>query len=128
MVDKVVAGNGEVIMQTQPEIIHKADVSPETFKILQKGMYQVTQPGGTAWYPLRDLPVAVAAKTGSAQVSANRNIPAHSIFVCYAPYENPVIALSVVVEYGEFGALSGTPIAQEIFEYYFREGGEDPDA
>ncbi len=94
-----------------------------------EGMYQVTQPGGTAYYPLRGLPVTVAAKTGSAQVSSDRNIPAHSIFVCYAPCENPVIALAVVVEYGEYGALSGTPVAQEIFEYYFRdlrEGVEDP--
>ena len=129
MVDRVVDGDGEVILQSRPEIVHKADISAETFKIIQKGMYQVTQPGGTAYYPLRGLPVTVAAKTGSAQVSSDRNIPAHSIFVCYAPCENPVIALAVVVEYGEYGALSGTPVAQEIFEYYFRdlrEGVEDP--
>ncbi len=127
LVDKIVDHTGEIIMEAEPEVIHEADISPETIDALQKAMLQVTQPGGTAWYPLQDVPVAVAAKTGSAQVSAGSNIPAHSIFVSYAPFDDPEIALSIVIEYGEFGALSATPVAGEILKHFFSHGEDNDD-
>lgn len=126
LVDKAVDYTGDTVSEAEPEVVHKADISPETMEALQKSMLQVTQPGGTAWYPLRDLPVDVAAKTGSAQVAAGSDIPAHSIFVAYAPYDEPEIALSIVIEYGEFGALSATPVAAEILKHYFN-GQEEQD-
>lgn len=75
----------------------------------------VANEGSAARY-FRDLPVEVGAKTGTAQVS--RNSEAHAIFVAFAPYENPEIAISIVVEHGGSGT-SVAEIAGEIFSYYF---------
>ena len=62
------------------------------------------------------LPVEVGAKTGSAQVASN--VEADAVFVCFAPYDAPQIAMTIVVE----GGASGSNLAQaaaEILDYYF---------
>ena len=61
------------------------------------------------------LPVEVGAKTGSAQVSAQTE--SNAVFVCFAPYEDPEIALAVVVEQGGSGSSLGTVAAQVIQAY-----------
>jgi peptidoglycan glycosyltransferase len=60
--------------------------------------------------------VAVAGKTGTAEVGQGEP---HAWFVCYAPAENPEIALAVVVEHGGGGGAVAAPIAREILETYF---------
>jgi len=64
----------------------------------------------------RNLDVSVGAKTGSAQVTGNNE--SNAVFVCFAPYDNPQIALALVVERGGGGTDLGA-IAAEILEYYF---------
>jgi len=90
----------------------------EYIGIIQEGMLAVSRGGrGTARAVFRDYPVRVAAKTGTAQVEG-RDVN-DGIFVCYAPYNNPEIAISIVVEKG--GSGSGVmDIARMIFDYYFR--------
>ena len=67
-----------------------------------------------------DLPVEVGAKTGTAQVG-QVDSESNAVLVCFAPYENPEIAVSVVVEHGGSGTdLAG--IAAEILSYYFSTG------
>ena len=58
----------------------------------------------------------MGAKTGTAQVS--RNSEAHAILVAFAPYEDPEIAISIVVEHGGSGTLVSA-IAADIIDYYF---------
>ena len=57
----------------------------------------------------------MAAKTGSAQVSSATE--SNAVFVCFAPYEDPEIALAVVVEQGGSGSSLGTVAAQVIQAY-----------
>jgi penicillin-binding protein 2 len=64
----------------------------------------------------RDLGVSVAAKTGTAQLG--EDLANNAIFICYAPYENPEIAVSVVVEKGGSGNAI-TSIAKDVLKYYF---------
>lgn len=59
---------------------------------------------------------AVAAKTGTSQLGENRTN--NAIFICYAPYDNPEVALAVVMERGLSGSDMG-PIAKEILDAYF---------
>ena len=67
-----------------------------------------------------DLPVEVGAKTGTAQVG-QVNSESNAVLVCFAPYDDPEIAVSVVVEHGGSGTdLAG--IAAEILSYYFSTG------
>lgn len=132
LVDRVEDYQGETVLQVEPEALRQAQVSERTLGIVQESMRRVAQPRGTAWYYFRALPVAVAGKTGSAQVApVGSGIPAHSLFVGYAPYENPEIAIAVIVEHGGIGATGAVPVSAEILEYYFTgtiEGVLDTDA
>lgn len=122
LVERVEDFQGNTVFQREPEVLREADISRQTFNMIREGMRRVTQSSpraGTAWYQFKDLPVAVAAKTGSAQVDSGDTIPAHSLFVGYAPFEEPEIAVVVIVEHGGIGATGATPVAAEIMEYYF---------
>jgi penicillin-binding protein 2 len=72
--------------------------------------------------------VEVAGKTGSAQVVAKSRLEKspnaeeyqpHGWFVCFAPAEDPTIAMAVIVEHGKGGAVSAAPVARRILAHYF---------
>lgn len=89
----------------------------------QKGMRQtVTSDLGTA-HTMQDLPFPVAGKTGSAQIQ--NNAKENAFFVGYAPYQDPEIALVLLVEDAKHGSLNAVPIAQDIFRWWYdhRDGG-----
>ena len=120
LVQSVVDSQGRVVNDTEPDALRQTQVSERTLAVLREGMRRVTQPRGTAWYHFSSLPVSVAAKTGSAQVAAvGSGIPPHSLFVGFAPFNKPEIAVAVIVEHGGLGATGAVPIAAEIMEYYF---------
>lgn len=88
-------------------------VKRETLEAVRRGMRAaVTHPRGTARGPMADLPVTVAAKTGSAEVRLDR--PTHSWFVWFAPYERPRYACAVIVEYGGYGSEVAGYVARAI--------------
>ncbi len=98
---------------TKPEILNKVDISAKTLRAVHQGMVKVTTEG-TAAEIFADFPVAVAGKTGSAQVSGHTN----GLFIGFAPADNPKIAFCAVVE----GAPSGNTAAQaakNVLSYYF---------
>ena len=66
---------------------------------------------------LNSLPVAVAGKTGTAQSRLDE--PPHAWFAAFAPYENPEIALVILIENGGEGSTIAVPVAKEILEWYF---------
>ncbi|HOJ83165.1 MAG TPA: penicillin-binding protein 2 [Bacillota bacterium] len=117
LVQKAVDSKGQVAYAAEPEPLRQAQISAKTLGIIREGMRAVTRPRGTAYAYFSRLPVTSAGKTGSAEVHGN--LPAHSLFVGYAPYENPQIAMAVIVEHGGIGATGAVPIAAEIMEYYF---------
>jgi penicillin-binding protein 2 len=109
-------------------------VSPENIEILKRGLYgAVNEMGGTGWRA-RISDVDVAGKTGTAQVieggTSSRYLPYelrdHAWFVCFAPLEEPEIAVVVLVEHGGFGGAVASPIAGEVLKKYFELKGEKP--
>ena len=66
---------------------------------------------------LVDLPIKTAGKTGTAQVSKTKT--PHSWFTVFAPYENPQIVLTILIENGGEGSSTAVPIAKEILNWYF---------
>jgi penicillin-binding protein 2 len=87
------------------------------FREVQKGMRQtVTSPLGTAKL-LDNLPMATAAKTGSAQIK--NNTQENAFFIGYAPYENPQIAIMVMIENSKEGSLNAVPVARDVFSWYY---------
>lgn len=105
----------QVVEEYRPQARDEIHLDSANIAAIKEGMWMVANEGSASYY-FRDLPVEVGAKTGTAQVS--RNSEAHAIFVAFAPYENPEIAISIVVEHGGSGT-SVAEIAAEIFRYYF---------
>ncbi|MCF6092709.1 penicillin-binding protein [Microaerobacter geothermalis] len=108
---------GEVLFKREPEVLNRVDIDSKYIKLAQEGMRMVTQPGGTAYYTFLGFPVSVAAKTGTAQTG----VPGmnNSVIIAYAPFEDPEIALAVVVPNGGGGSDASGLIARRILEAYF---------
>ncbi len=94
---------------------HEVGVDDKYFDIVQYGMYgAVHLPGGTA-SRARLEGVEMCGKTGTAQNSHGKD---HSVFMCYAPKDNPKIAIGILVENAGFGATWAAPIASLMIEKY----------
>lgn len=106
---------GAVLYERQPELIDAIDISPENLAAVKAGMLELTETGSAAKY-FRDLDVKVGAKTGSAQVSSAT--ASNAVFVAFAPFDDPQVALAIVVEKGGSGSELGA-IAADILTYYF---------
>ncbi len=89
-------------------------ISRRSFEIVRRGMYRVVQGAGTAGN-IRVAEFEMAGKTGTAQ---NPHGNDHAIFVGFAPYNNPKIAIAVVVENAGFGSVAAAPIARDIMKAY----------
>lgn len=109
------ADYSELVYEYQPQVLDEIDISPANLEALKSGMYLVTQTASVARY-FNALPVKAGAKTGTAQVSNNTST--NATFVCFAPYDDPQVALCLVVEKGSSGA-SLAALAAEILQYYF---------
>ncbi len=103
----------EVVKNNQPVIEAETGVSQTNINIVKEGMLSVTEEGTARAY-FSDYPIRVAGKTGTSENSGKD----HSVFVCFAPYEKPEIAISVVVEHGQYSTTTG-PVAKAILDEYF---------
>jgi penicillin-binding protein 2 len=110
-------GLGKIIYKREPKIINQLDVKAENLRAIQQGMELVTGPGGTAAGSFYGSKIKVAAKTGTAEVT---NRAAHTIITGYAPADNPEMAFSVIVPYGDVKGFAAGNIAREIVDEYFR--------
>jgi penicillin-binding protein 2 len=94
----------------------KIPIDPKYFDIIQNGMFAVVNiPGGTAGNAKVDG-IKVCGKTGTAQNPHGRD---HAWFICFAPMDNPKIAMCVMVENSGFGAVAAAPIAQALLQAFF---------
>ena len=99
----------------------EVEIEKQYFDIVRKGMYNVVNGSGTA-RTIHTSQVDIAGKTGTAQNPHGRD---HSWFIAFAPYDNPKIAICVLVENAGFGAAVAAPIAQRIIlKYLFGEADD----
>ena len=104
-------------------------VKPEHMKFVRDAMVDVNI-SGTGRSAFQGVPYKVAGKTGTAQVVgikqgekynesrvAERNRD-HSLFIAFAPADEPKIAMAILVENGGFGARAAAPIARQVLDYY----------
>ncbi len=123
---------GEAIADVDPPAL---PASPETLRLIRKGLWRVVNGAGGTARVARLSGVEVCGKTGTAQVvgrrkgdgEAKRLVPAHfrahAWFVAYAPAETPEIAVAVIIENGEHGSGAAAPIAREIIRFHQRSKG-----
>ncbi|MDO9027762.1 MAG: penicillin-binding transpeptidase domain-containing protein [Candidatus Roizmanbacteria bacterium] len=95
----------------------KLPISQKTLSLIREGMKQACSTGGTGW-PLFDFKIQTGCKTGTAESHAKSGMP-HAWITVFAPFDNPEIALTVLVEEGGQGSDVAGPIAKEILKAYF---------
>ena len=116
--------NTELLEETEPEVLDTIELSQSTVDAIKEGMRGVVTDDGTASSVFRNYPIAVGGKTGSAQTSSNRS--AHGVFVSFAPYDEPEIAVCVIGEYAGSGG-SVAPVAVAIYDEYFGLNDQEED-
>ena len=121
IISKIVSYDGkEVISERVPEIASVVDADESVFEAIKKGMVAASHySGGTAFRYFGGYPVTVASKTGTPENVGTK--ADDCIFICYAPAEDPEIAVAVVIEEGYQG-YHGAPVAKEILDAYFGFG------
>ena len=107
------------VTKYEPQVLSTVELSEKNLAAIKQGMLEVVQSTRTvaaAFKNLNDHGIQVGAKTGSAQVSGQEN--ANGLFVCFAPFDDPQVAVCVAVEKGGSGAATAE-IAARILEQYF---------
>lgn len=116
IVSQVRSANG-IVIPVSREVIRKDFINQDILRIVREGMRAtVADSRGTA-QSLNALSVAVAGKTGTAQFGADNKT--HGWFVSFAPYENPSLAMIVLVEgQGEEG-YNAVPVTKDVYDWHF---------
>lgn len=131
LVKQIKDKDGRVVKEVFPSIEKRLESRPDTLSLIQKGLFGVVnEKRGTGWRA-RLKKIKVAGKTGTAQVVQLKIGPAsveedeipykhrdHAWFVGYAPFENPEIAVAVIVEHGGHGGSAAAPIVRKIIQAY----------
>ncbi|MDQ5944154.1 MAG: penicillin-binding protein 2 [Patescibacteria group bacterium] len=127
-VKEVVNEDGQVVRSLEPEVVRSNFINPEHLSTVQKGMREVIVSGTGCCSTNREVPVAVAGKTGTAETSSagldgtQRRTKPHAWFEAYAPYENPEIAIVALIEYAGEGSEFALPVVRDSLKWYFTEG------
>lgn len=119
-------GTYETILSKEPEVACETGFSKKTMDIVKEAMLQVGL-SGTIGRNFSNLPVQVAAKTGTSQVYRNFNGVTQKVnnvfMISFAPYDDPQIAVVLVAE-GSSSSTALSPMAARIYDYYFSNVGE----
>lgn len=116
LLDRVYAfGSNEPIYVHTPLVLSSVTLEDADRADILKGMEQAVKGNGTVWRNMRNLPVSVAGKTGTAQIG---NDSYNALFVCAAPSESPDVVISVVLEQGQSGGNASLTAARILEAYY----------
>ena len=112
----------EVLYETEIQVVSDMEMTDYTYETVLSGMLQSSQDSsGFVW---GDFDIKVASKTGTPQTST---ATVNSTFICFAPADDPQIAIAVIIEKGWQG-YTAAPVAKEILQYYFgTETGDSPE-
>lgn len=117
LIDNIKTPKGEVYFDKTPAVTLVNDFDEENVKTVHKGTFAVTHgSNGTSRYTFAGMDVAVAGKTGTAQQSTLR--PDHALFVGFAPYENPEIAVVSMIPFGHTSTNTAETVKKVVEAYY----------
>lgn len=127
LVKRIVDSDGKTLKEFKPEVIGRTGISPANFRLVKQGLFAVVNEAGGTGAMARLSEVRVAGKTGTSQVVKLRDSKQgtpyqfrdHALFVAFAPYDKPEIAVAVVVEHGEHGGGSAAVVAGRMLRAYF---------
>lgn len=112
------------------KLLYSLNLKPKNLEVVKSALVDVTRPGGTAAKAGANADYTFAGKTGTSQVVGikqgerynekliNERHRDHAMFIAYAPAENPIIALAILVENTGTGGSTAAPIARQVFDYF----------
>ena len=119
VVQKIVDEGKNTVKEFGPVILKESFIDPENLKVVREGMRQAVtgenSPKASATL-LNSLPVSAAAKTGTAELGGDYY---HNWITVFAPYDDPQIVLTIVIEKVKGVKVATLPIAEEVLEWYF---------
>lgn len=116
LVDKIVDSDSRVVNDISPVVLKNNFVNADNLKIVRKGMREAVVSGSARL--LSTLPVEAAGKTGTAQFGDGQM---HAWFVGFAPYDDPQLVITILIEGGGEGSAAAVPVAKEVLEWYFNK-------
>lgn len=118
LINRITDHSGNLLLQNQANVRNKVELEASQWDAIHTGMRKVIQ--SKAYY--NDLKVEVAGKTGTAEESAVR--ANHALFVCYAPYDTPEIAIATRIANG-YTSNYAAQTTKDVLQYYFGLAKED---
>lgn len=113
VIKMVISPEGRVTQKFEPVYVKNLQFSDRNIDIVREAMKKVTE-YGTAQY--LNLPLEVASKTGTAENPSGED---HAWYACFAPFDDPKIAIVVLVENGGYGSVAALPVARQILKEKF---------
>lgn len=118
LLDKITDSNGNVLEEYAPDVRNTVNLPAEYWNAFHSGMRQAVQKKSY----FNDLAVNVAGKTGTAEQTKSR--PNHALFMCYAPYENPELAIVTRIPFG-YSSDYAAQLTRDVIKYYYGLAEED---
>lgn len=112
LLDKVTDSDGAVLQEFEPKVRNTIEMPDSYWNAIHTGMRQVVQ--NKSYFG--DLAVNVAGKTGTAEQTTSR--PNHALFISYAPYEEPEIAIATRIPFG-YSSDHAAQLTKDIIKYYY---------
>ena len=112
LLEKVTDSQGNIVEEYEPKLRNTIEMPESYWKAIHSGMRQVVQ--NKSYFG--DLAVNVAGKTGTAEQTRSR--PSHALFVCYAPYEQPEIAIATRIPFG-YSSDHAAQLTRDVIKYYY---------
>lgn len=118
LVSKITDNDGNIVQSFQPEVLNVVNFDKSYWNVVKKGMNSDVAAFGDFRYDF-------ARKTGTSTQQVGNKLADNGVFIAYAPRENPVLAVAVMIPEGGFGSNSAAPIARQIFDAYDEVYGLD---
>ena len=119
LLSKETTSEGELVQQFQPELLwHIDEIATTSWDAIHSGMRMVAENNSS----FKDFPIAVAGKTGTAQEDKTR--ANHALFIGYAPYEDPQVAITTRIAYG-YTSANAAELSSNVLKYYFKLADEE---
>jgi penicillin-binding protein 2 len=107
---------GEIIFKNSPKVLINKFIDEKNIKIVQEGMRMTVTDGSGS--QLKSLSITAAGKTGTSQFDGSDPAKTHAWFTAYAPYEDPQIVITVLVEAGGEGHVASVPVVKQVLEWW----------
>lgn len=114
VVKDILDADNRVVDTVEPTVLNDNFISSENIAAVKRGLREAVEYGSAI--RLQNLPITSGGKTGTAQWSSNKD--PHGWFTAIAPYENPQIVITVLVEEGEGGNTTALPVAYDILAWW----------